>query len=401
MIRSGLAGGSDIAQGRTTQRKYGIYGGAWFVVALVSCLCVHADVAEPTTATPQQLFKDLFVAVAAAQIFDDGKAFVDAVPNSTPAEILARYHEQKPSSPAALKSFVAAHFVLPSNAATTSLASGQPLGTHIDSLWDQLTRNSTSAPPYASLLPLPAPYVVPGGRFREMFYWDSYFTLLGLAESGRTDLVQAMVRNFAYLIDTYGHVPNGTRSYFLSRSQPPFFFAMVGLLSPADPAQAFADYLPQLKKEYAFWMEGANELRPGKAQRRVVALADGSILNRYWDDLALPRDESYREDVAVARAAKRDTQQVYRDLRASAESGWDFSSRWFADAHTLASIVTTEIAPIDLNSLLFGLENAIRDGCQRAADQACVNDFAQRAQVRKAAINRYLWDAAGGAFFDY
>ena len=102
--------------------------------------------------------------------------------------------------------------------------------THIDGLWGELTRSTTSAPPYGSLLPLPHPYVVPGGRFREIYYWDSYFTMLGLQESGREDLVAAMVRNFAYLIDTYGHVPNGARTYYLSRSQPPLFFEMVGLL---------------------------------------------------------------------------------------------------------------------------------------------------------------------------
>ena len=84
--------------------------------------------------------------------------------------------------------------------------------------------------------------MVPGGRFRELYYWDSYFTMLGLLESGRRDLVEDMVSDFAYLIDTYGHVPNGTRTYYLSRSQPPFFFEMVGLLATDDPGQAFAQY---------------------------------------------------------------------------------------------------------------------------------------------------------------
>ena len=106
----------------------------------------------------------------------------------------------------------------------------------------------------------------------------------------------------------------------------------------------------QLKTEYAFWMEGANELAAGGAHRRVVALDDGSILNRYWDDSDAPRDESYREDVVLAAATQRPPAEIYRDIRAAAESGWDFSSRWFADARTLASIDTTEIIPVDLNS---------------------------------------------------
>ncbi|WP_277422315.1 trehalase family glycosidase, partial [Pseudomonas viridiflava] len=80
-----------------------------------------------------------------------------------------------------------------------------------------------------SLLALPHPYVVPGGRFREVYYWDSYFTMLGLVKSGETTLSRQMLDNFAYLIDTYGHIPNGNRTYYLSRSQPPFFSYMVEL----------------------------------------------------------------------------------------------------------------------------------------------------------------------------
>src|SRR5271168_628193 len=201
-----------------------------------------------------------------------------------------------------------------------------------------------------------------------------------------------MVGNFAHLIDYYGHAPNGTRSYYLTRSQPPFFYAMVGLLSPTDPAAAFARYLPQLKTEYAFWMEGANELTAGGVHRRVVALDDGSILNRYWDDSDAPRDESYREDVAQAQATPREPRQTYREIRAAAESGWDFSSRWFADSRTRATLQTTAIVPIDLNALLFGLENAISAGCERGGDLNSAREFARRAAQRRSAINRYLWD---------
>ncbi len=176
---------------------------------------------------------------------------------------------------------------------------------------------------------------------------------------------------------------------------------MVGLLSSDDPPRAFVQYLPELKREYAFWMEGAQGLRRGSAHRRVVALPDGSVLNRYWDDRDTPRDESFREDSELARTSGREPQQLFRDIRAAAESGWDFSSRWFADANTRAKIDTTEIVPIDLNSLLFGLENAIRAGCQRQADIVCANEFAARAAARHAAIDRYLWDASSGAYFDY
>ena len=371
---------------------------AWLPLAAYSREPPAAAYPEP----PQALFKDLFVAVQTGGVFGDGKTFVDAVPREAPDDILAAFDAAHSSSPAELRAFVERYFSLPVESATAAVAPEHlSLVAHIDRLWDQLTRGTASVPPYSSLLPLPAPYVIPGGRFREIYDWDSYFTMLGLQQSGRYDLVADMVRDFAYLIDTYGHVPNGTRSYYLSRSQPPFFFEMVGLLSKNASGEAFAQYLPQLKREYAFWMEGAEQLHAGGAHRRVVAMPDGAILNRYWDDRDTPRDESYREDTELARSSARPAAQVFRDIRAAAESGWDFSSRWFADGRTRATIDTTEIVPVDLNSLLFGLENAIRAGCVRRADRACADEFRRRAAARRAAIDRYLWDQSAGAYLDF
>ena len=365
-------------------------------------LLLHPALAFERPAPPQVLFGDLYADVELERVFSDGKEFADATAKSPPAEILALYHAQKPNSLEGLKRFVVTHFELPAEAATPQAASEHiPIRRHIDALWTLLTRDEPIVAPYSSLLPLPRPYVVPGGRFRELYYWDSYFVMLGLAESGRRDLLEDMATNFANLIDTYGHAPNGTRSYYLSRSHPPFFFEMVSLLSPWDPSAAFARYLPELKTEYAFWMEGANELKPGGAHRHAIALEDGSILNRYWDDSDAPRDESYREDVVLAAATQRPPQEIYRDIRAGAESGWDFSSRWFADARTLAAIDTTEIIPVDLNALMFGLENAIRAGCEWDGDHDCAEDFAKRAAARRSAIDRYLWDPSRGAYLDY
>jgi alpha,alpha-trehalase len=382
-------------------RRDGLGLALWLVLLPVTV--PHARAPEAASQeSPQQLFKDLFIAVQTTPIFADGKAFPDAVPKEPPEDILAQYHASRPDSPQSLAGFVEAHFALPVQATAVASPPNQvSIVAHIDGLWDQLTRTTTRAAPFASLLPMPQPYVVPGGRFREIYYWDSYFTMLGLDESGRHDLVADMVRDFAYLIDTYGHVPNGARTYYLSRSQPPFFFAMVELLSRDDPGAAFARYLPELKREYEFWMQGARGLRRGGAHRRVIAMADGSVLNRYWDDRDTPRDESYREDTELARTSGREAPQLFRHIRAAAESGWDFSSRWFADGHTRATIDTTDIVPIDLNSLLFGLENAIHLGCQHRAEAACAREFAARAAARHAAIDRYLWDASSGAYFDY
>jgi alpha,alpha-trehalase len=351
---------------------------------------------------PQELFSGLFVAVQSSGIYADGKVFVDAVPMCSPATILRQYRLERPDAAAALRSFIETHFRLPTESDTAPAARAAPdITAHIDGLWPQLTRETVTAPRWSSLLPLPRPYVVPGGRFREIYYWDSYFTMLGLRESGREDLVRSMVADFAFLIDRYGHVPNGARTYYLSRSQPPFFFLMVGLLDSDDPPGAFAQFLPQLQREYAFWMRGAAGVHRGGAHARVVGMPDGSILNRYWDDRDTPRDESYREDTELARQSGRSAPQLFRDIRAAAESGWDFSSRWLADSRTLATIDTTEIVPIDLNSLLFGLEQAIQRGCERAHDDGCARDFAKRAARRRAAIDRYLWDEASGAYLDY
>jgi alpha,alpha-trehalase len=170
---------------------------------------------------------------------------------------------------------------------------------------------------------------------------------------------------------------------------------MVGLSAPHDAPAAYAKYLPQLQREYAFWMEGERSVRLRSPHRRVVAMPDGTVLNRYWDVSNTPRDESYREDTQLARDSGRPAAQLYRDIRAAAESGWDFSSRWFADGKSRATIDTTEIVPIDLNSLLYGMEIAIRRGCERSGDAACAAEFEQRAARRRAAINRYLWDPSG------
>ena len=137
-------------------------------------------------------------------------------------------------------------------------------------------------------------------------------------------MIENMVKNFAYLINTYGHIPNGNRSYYISRSQPPFFSLMVEFVASIKEDKNYLAYLPAIEKDYKFWMEGAEGLRAGISHRHVVALPDGSILNRFWDDSDTPRDESYREDTELARTSRRPAAQLFRDIRAAAERGWDF-----------------------------------------------------------------------------
>lgn len=360
-----------------------------------------AGVSQADTLTPADRYQELFVAVQMNRVFDDGKTFVDCVPRRHPETILEAYRAACFSQDFNLSDFVHEYFVaeeVPPNCFVSD--PNQTLLAHIETLWSVLTRHPKEHPLCSSLLPLPHDYVVPGGRFSELYYWDSYFTMLGLHSNRRSDLLGSMADNFAWLIDTYGHVPNGNRTYYLSRSQPPVFCLMVDLFEDKGIRRA-VDYLPQLRKEYAFWMDGADELRPGEAHRHCVRTKDGALLNRYWDDRDTPREESYWEDVLTARRSTRPVHDVYRDLRAGAESGWDFSSRWQADQMELASIRTTSILPVDLNSLLFKLEHQIARLSDMRGDNIAASDFYQRAEARCKAMNTCFWNDKVGAFFDY
>src|SRR3989475_11971194 len=213
----------------------------------------------------------LFQDVQLAGIFADSKTFVDARPLLAPAEIAAFYASARSAASFSLRSFVERHFELPKPVGEGfSTDTTQRMEEHIRALWPVLTRPPDTADARSSLIPLPQASVVPGGRFREIYYWDSYFTMPGLVASGRTDLVRSMLDNFAHLVRTVGHIPNGNRTYYLSRSQPPFFAAMVGLYAAATDTAHALRYLDALEAEHAFWMDGAGrseERRVGKECR--------------------------------------------------------------------------------------------------------------------------------------
>lgn len=370
-------------------------------LALAGCVSAPAP-PQQEPGSPAQIYGELFERVQLDRVFEDGKTFVDAVPRSDPSAIIEAYEREKHEPGFGLRAFVATHFELPQARDSGYVGDpGRDVVEHIDALWDVLTREPDEPKAGSSLLALPRPYVVPGGRFREIYYWDSYFTMLGLEQSGRHELALDMLANFADLIDRYGHVPNGNRTYYLSRSQPPFFAAMVELVARRDGDAVYRRHQRQLRREYDFWMEGAREVAPGTAHRRVVRFPDGAVLNRYWDDRATPRDESYAEDVATASASDRPNEEVYRNLRAAAESGWDFSSRWLADGHTLASIRTVEIVPVDLNSLLFQLERTLATAYRATGDTSEAMRFVAAAEARRKAMNAHLWNEPLGVYADH
>lgn len=364
---------------------------------------------------PDKIYGQLFHDVQMAKIFPDGKTFVDCVPKRNPKLIVVDYLKIKnnPAIKFSLQKFVEENFELPKTPQLNYITKETDVVMHIKNLWGVLKREKDNVVVGSSLLPLPYPYIVPGGRFREIYYWDSYFTMLGLKESGEKEMMENMVKNFAYLINTYGHIPNGNRSYYISRSQPPFFSMMVELLASVKGDAVYKQFLSALEKEYAYWMEGAATLKPGQAYKRVVKLKDGTILNRYWDESNTPRQESYKEDVETAEeavnrmlsfttfangvaaeaASKKVRILTYRNLRAGAASGWDFSSRWFVDPQSISTIQTIDLLPVDLNSLLLHLDKTIMKAKGKTISAAGVK--------RSNAITKYFWNKELGYFTDY
>ena len=351
--------------------------------------------------SPDKIYGALFHDVQMNRVFPDGKTFVDCIPKRNPKEILADYQKQKNTTGFTLKKFVDDNFDLPHTPQLNYITKEKDVVMHIKNLWGVLRRDPDSAITGSSLLPLPYPYIVPGGRFREIYYWDSYFTMLGLKESGEIRMIENMVNNFAYMINTYGHIPNGNRSYYLGRSQPPFFALMVELLAEIKGDSTYKSYLPALEKEYKFWMEGTARLKNAQAYRRLVKMPDGSILNRYWDDSATARPEGYREDVETAIKSDRDKKIMYTNLRAGAESGIDFSSRWFKDGKNLTSIRVIDFVPVDLNSLLYKLELTISKAKQVNGEDSIANIFRKKADARNASIDKYCWNKSLKYYTDY
>jgi alpha,alpha-trehalase len=350
---------------------------------------------------PQEQFGELFKEVQLKAIFPDSKTFVDCTPVLAPELILEAYRCEKDKPNFDLKAFVLQNFKLPAApAANFTSDTSLTVTEHINRLWPLLTRQAIHD--FSSRIDLPNPYIVPGGRFREIYYWDSYFTMLGLQESGAHELIEQMVDNFTFLIYSVGHIPNGNRSYYTTRSQPPFYALMLKMLSEIKGEQIWQVYGPALKKEYAYWMDGSATLAEDQpAYRRVVRLPDGSVLNRYWDDCPDPRPESYIEDLATARFSPQDSKVLFRHIRAAAESGWDFSSRWFADGQTMETIHTTDIIPVDLNALLYHMEQTLAHIAGLEQDEGQAQHYKEQAQKRRKALLKYCWCDRERFFMDF
>lgn len=344
---------------------------------------------------------ELYIAVQQSQLFSDSKFFVDAIPLFPTLKILSNYRLQKHLPEFNLLSFIQKNFQLPDTKDVPYHSNKKPITKNITDLWEVLTRQPDEKG--GTLIPLPFPYIIPGGRFREIYYWDSYFTMLGLSIDNKWDIIENMIKNFSHLIHTFGHIPNGNRTYYLSRSQPPFFCLMVELLAAKKGIQILQKYLPAIEKEYAYWMDGVEQLsEKNNAYRRVVMLQKDIVLNRYWDDADVPRPEAYKEDTHLAKnLSESASKQLYKHIRAAAESGWDFSSRWFADPLNMATIETTHIIPIDLNCLLFFMEEMLANIYTDLGELQKANIMLDKSKKRKEAIHQFCWNEEAGFYFDY
>ena len=296
----------------------------------------------------------------------------------------------------------------------------------------------TAELPVEGLLYLPNRYVVPGGRFNEMYGWDSYFILLGLLHDGRDELARGMVENFFFEIENYGAVLNANRTYFFTRSQPPFLSSMIReVYERAGPnAKPDLQWLTRAygyaQRDYALWtspehMAGITGLA------RFHDLGDGPVPemaddSSYYPDvirwlLAHPKEhpeyllegpENPTAEQATALAetscdvasshvcahafveGHRLTAAFYRSDRAMRESGFDTSFRFGPFSGS-----TEVYAPVCLNSLLFKYEEDMAHFATLLGRKSEANEWTRRAQMRRTAMNKYLWDAKAGTYHDY
>jgi alpha,alpha-trehalase len=287
--------------------------------------------------------------------------------------------------------------------------------------------------PRQGLLYLPNDYVVPGGRFNEMYGWDSYFIVLGLVEAGKTDLARGMVENFFYEIDNYGGILNANRTYYFTRSQPPYLSSMIREVYAAQhDDQWLARAYDFAKRDQALW-ESPEHRAGSTGLARYYDIGDGPVPEMSDDDTYYPDVIRYLEahpgsgdaylldgpehptDAEAAELAKtscdvrtskvcahawaggkRLTADFYKGDRAMRESGFDPSFRFGVFDGS-----THHYAPVCLNSLLYKYELDLSHFAELLHKPAEALEWQRKAAARKRAIDKYLWNAQAGMYFDY
>ncbi len=292
-------------------------------------------------------------------------------------------------------------------------------------IWPDLTRryagggNCTEC--VDSFLEVNRTFVIAGGRFREPYYWDSFWIIEGLlrTQGSFTEIARNIIENFLDFVEDFGFVPNGARVYYLNRSQPPLLTAMVSAYVEYTGDESILERaLPLLEKELDFWMTNRTVT--------VETSAGHVTLNRYNVENNQPRPESYREDYVTAnnesyyasdgtiypeREPLTDEEKatLYRNLASGAESGWDYSSKWLRtplDAaedtyFPLRSLNVIETVPVELNSILYLNEMTISQLYRSAGNAKACADYASRAARRSDAMFELMWNETYSSYFDY
>uniref|UniRef100_F1KU03 Trehalase n=1 Tax=Ascaris suum TaxID=6253 RepID=F1KU03_ASCSU len=269
----------------------------------------------------------------------------------------------------------------------------------INEIWSRLCRKMKPEvkrhPEKRSLIYVPNHFVVPGGRFREFYYWDTYWIIKGLLACHLYETTRAMLDNFKYLVNKIGFIPNGGRLYYLRRSQPPFFIPMVFEYYRATKDKKFlSSILPAMRKEFEFWT----------SRRMVDVELNGKThqVFQYRAESNVPRPESYREDFETARMIKPSKKHIlWTDIASAAESGWDFSSRWFADHKRLTTIVTTKIIPVDLNAILCWNMGILAYLYNEIGNKEEHNHFRERHERFMETFKEVFYDEDEGAWYDF
>jgi alpha,alpha-trehalase len=261
------------------------------------------------------------------------------------------------------------------------------------------------------LLYLPYPYVVPGGRFNEMYGWDSYFTQVGLVRDDEMALAKNMTDNFLYQIDHYGKILNANRTYYLSRSQPPFLTQMIlNVYRKEHDIHWLRSTVPAIEKYYRFWTEEPH-LTKQTGLSRYYDLGDGpasEVLSGEQDQQGRDHYDLVKEyyrthdvkdyDLGQYYDKKKDqlTDLFYKGDRSMRESGFDPSNRFGP-----FNIDIIHYDPVCLNSLLYLMETDAAEILKILDRPREASDWTKRAEERKQRINRLMWDEQDGLYYDY
>lgn len=376
----------------------------------------------------------ILAAVNELQVVNDSKTFVDLPLRGDPATILGAFTSQFPkdavSNRQSLVTFVNSHFgeagsdlvscespdPVPAPGFEPSVVRKQTNATlrawaaAVHGIWHDLLRcvapSVLAHPNRHTLLPLPRPMVVPGGRFREVYFWDSLWIIAGLLRSELNATATAVVENLSWQARQFGHVPNGARAYYLGRSQPPILAQAALLVFQATGNASLVAYaLPAIDAELTYFASTKSvSAGPGGPGGHAINVGNWTV-HRYAVHPNAPRPESWMADEAAVKAAGIDpssaqARHVFNEIAAAAETGWDFSSRWLRDPATTASARTSGIIPTDLNALLVQ-EYRAAAALHRTLGVGRSDEYDKSADALCAAINGVLWDERSGWWSDY